>query len=95
MDHERVETWEAALSDEQRERLAALRARKCRVEAVFVSADEQNGIPAHVRLSAVIDHVLLAVQHEQNDIGAAFDVLYLEVETKLTLPDSSRPKPLN
>ncbi|PYE50975.1 hypothetical protein [Deinococcus yavapaiensis] len=63
-------------TDDQRERLASLRARKCRVEAVFVRGDKAYGIPPHLRLSLTAARVLIFVQYEPHDVRAAFDALY-------------------
>ncbi|PYE50973.1 hypothetical protein [Deinococcus yavapaiensis] len=85
-----MNTWERALTDEQREKLEALRARHCKVEAVFVAADAAKGIEAHVRLSVMVDSLQLAFRNEAHDIRVGFDALCHDAMVKLTLPEPPR-----
>lgn len=86
MDHETVNNWESALTPEQREQLAALRARKCRVEALFVPGNAAFERPSMLRLSVIVDHLLLASQDEEYSVASAFDAVYKEAIQRLMLP---------
>ena len=86
MNHETVENWEATLLPEQREQLAALRDRKCRVTALFLPPDQQRDRPGMLRLSVIVDHVVLATQDETHSVPAAFDNVYREAIQRLMLP---------
>ncbi|PYE51068.1 hypothetical protein [Deinococcus yavapaiensis] len=96
MNYEDVKTWESALSPRQREKLAMLRFRKCQVEAVYARGDERHGVPPSLRLSVVVDDMLLASRRETHDIRPAFDAVYVEAVMQLPPPEApNSPKSLN
>lgn len=87
MNAETVQHWEAALRPEQHEQLAALRARKCSVEAQFVPSDEERDRPPLLRLRVIADSFLLASHDEARSVTAAFEAVYNEAMQRLRLPE--------